>query len=170
MHKVKVEFKPAKPEKIKELETEDKEEDILLDKAMNLIDETEKDVKSYELSIKKDILVYGSPYIKAISNYEEARELFKKIGWIDEANRLIKTIKFYKDKKEKDDKLRTIEQKKLEKPEIKLEAVKTETEKEFLKRQERLAEFEEKQKEADEIAAKIFNMIQNAFVLRDIHQ
>ncbi|MCK4779686.1 MAG: hypothetical protein KAT57_05845, partial [Candidatus Lokiarchaeota archaeon] len=43
----KKEIKPAKPEKIKELETEDKEEDILLDKAMNLIDETEKDVKSY---------------------------------------------------------------------------------------------------------------------------
>jgi len=158
----KKEIKPAKPEKIKELETEDKEEDILLDKAMNLIDEAEKDVRSYELSIKKDILVYESPYIKAISNYEEARELFKKIGWNDEANRLIKTIKFYKDKKEKDDKLRTIEQKKLEKPEIKLEAVKTETEKEFLKRQERLAEFEEKQKEADEIAVKIFSMIQNA--------
>ncbi|TKJ23660.1 MAG: hypothetical protein CEE43_03080 [Promethearchaeota archaeon Loki_b32] len=158
----KKEIKPAKPEKIKELETEDKEEDIFLDKAMNLIDEAEKDVRSYELSIKKDILVYESPYIKAISNYEEARELFKKIGWNDEANRLIKTIKFYKDKKEKDDKLRIIEQKKLEKPEIKLEAVKTETEKEFLKRQERLAEFEEKQKEADEIAVKIFSMIQNA--------
>ena len=158
----KKEIKPAKPEKIKELETEDKEEDILLEKAMNLIDEAEKDVKSYELSIKKDVLVYESPYIKAISNYEEARELFKKIGWIDEANKLIKTIKFYKDKKEKDDKLRIIEQKKLEKPEIKLEAVKTETEKEFLERQERLAEFEEKQKEADEIAAKIFSMIQNA--------
>ncbi len=158
----KKEIKPAKPEKIKELKTEDKEEDILLDKAMNLIDEAEKDVRSYELSIKKDILVYESPYIKAISNYEEARELFKKIGWNDEANRLIKTIKFYKDKKEKDDKLRIIEQKKLEKPEIKLEAVKTETEKEFLKRQERLAEFEEKQKEADEIAVKIFSMIQNA--------
>ncbi|NVM35114.1 MAG: hypothetical protein HWN81_05930 [Candidatus Lokiarchaeota archaeon] len=158
----KKEIKPAKPENIKELETEDKEEDILLDKAMNLIDEAEKAVKSYELSIKKDILVYKSPYDKAVSNYEVARDLFKKIGWNEEANRLIKTIKFYKDKKEKDDKLRVIEQKKLEKPEIELEPIKLTTEKEFLERQKRLTEFEEKQKQADETAAEIFNMIQDA--------
>ena len=51
----------------------------------------------------------------AISNYKEARKIFKEIGWNDEANRLIKTINFYKDKKEKDEKLRIIEQEKLEK-------------------------------------------------------
>jgi len=163
MHKVgKREIKPVKPEKIKELEAEDKEEDILLDKAMNLIDEAEIAVKKYELSIKKDVLIYESPYDKAVSHYEEARDLFKKIGWNDEANRLIKTIKFYKDKKEKDDKLRAIEQKKLEEPKIELGPVKIATEKEFLERQKRLTEFEEKQKQADETTAKIFNMIQDA--------
>ena len=163
MHKVgRREIKPAKPEKIKELEAEDKEEDILLEKAMNLIDEAEKTVKSYELSIRKDILIYKNPYDKVVSNYEEARELFKKIGWNDESNRLINTIKFYKDKKEKDDKLRAIEQKKLEKSEIGLESVKINTEKEFLERQKRLSEFEEKQKQADETTAEIFDMIQEA--------
>jgi len=94
----KKEVKPFKPEKIMELEAE-KEEEMLVDKAMNLIGEIEKEVKSYELSIKKDILVYSSPYEKAMSNYEKARELFQKVGWNDEANRLINTIKFYKDKK-----------------------------------------------------------------------
>ena len=163
MYKIgKKEVKPFKPEKIKEIEAEDKEEDILLDKAMNLIDEAEKAVKSYELSIKKDVLVYQSPYDKAISNYEEARELFQKIGWNDEANRLINTIKFYKEKKEKDDNLRAIEQKKLEKPKIELVAEKIEFEMDFIERQKRLLEFQEKQKDADETAAAIFNMIQNA--------
>jgi len=163
MHKVgKKEVKPFKPEELKEIEAEDKEESILLDKAMKLIDEAEKAVKSYELSIKKDVLVYQSPYDKAISSYEEARELFQKIGWNDEANRLINTIKFYKDKKEKDDKLRVIEQKKLEKPKIELEVEKIEFEKDFIERQKRLQEFEEKQKDADETAIAIFNMIQNA--------
>ncbi|MFX0034540.1 MAG: hypothetical protein ACFE9I_02730 [Candidatus Hermodarchaeota archaeon] len=157
----KKEVKPFKPERIKELEAE-KEEDILLDKAMSLIDETEKEVKSYELSIRKDILMYVSPYEKAIFNYEEARKLFQKIGWIDEANRLIKTIKFYKDKKEKDDKLREIEQKKLEKPEVELEAVKIELDKDFLESQKRLREFEKKEKEADEKAVKVLSLIQNA--------
>ncbi|MFX1552411.1 MAG: hypothetical protein ACFFBV_00650 [Promethearchaeota archaeon] len=158
----KKEGKSVKPEKIKEIEAEEKEEDIILDEAMNLIDEAEKAVKSYELSIQKDVLVYQSPYNKAIYNYEEARELFKKIGWNDEANRLINTIKFYKDKKEKDDKLREIEQKKLEKPEIELEVEQIELEKDFIERQKRLQEFEEKQKDADEAATAIFSMIQNA--------
>jgi len=163
LHKVGVkEVKPVKPEKIKEIEAEDKEEDILLDKAMNLIDEAEKAVKSYEFSIKKDVLVYQSPYDNAISNYEEARKLFQKIGWNDEANRLINTIKFYKEKKEKDDNLRAIEQKKLEKPKIELKAVKIEAEPNFIERQKRLKEFQEKQKDADETAAAIFKMIQNA--------
>ncbi|MFX1370821.1 MAG: hypothetical protein ACFFCE_03100, partial [Promethearchaeota archaeon] len=158
----KSEIKPAKPDKIKELETEFKEEDIILDKAMNLIDDTEKAVKKYELSIKKDILVYESPYNKAISNYEEARELFTKIGWRDEANRLNKTINFYKDKKEKDEKLRKIEQEKLEQPKIDLELFKADTKKEFLERQKRLSEFEEKRNKADETAERIFKMIQDA--------
>ncbi|MFX0144251.1 MAG: hypothetical protein ACFE9C_09250, partial [Candidatus Hodarchaeota archaeon] len=152
----------AKKEKIMELEGEEKEEDILLDKAMNLIDDAEKAVKSYELSIRKDILVYESPYDNAISNYEQAREIFQKIGWKEEAGRLINTINFYKDKREKDERLREIEQKKLEEPEIGLKAAEVLPEKDFLERQKRILEIEQKEKESDESASKIFNMIQNA--------
>jgi hypothetical protein len=163
MHKVgKKETIPAKLEKLRDLETEEKEEDILLEKAMNLIDKAEKAVKSYELSIRKDILVYESPYDNAISNYENAREIFQKIGWSEEASRLINTIKFYKEKKQKDNKLREIEQKKLEKPKIELIAADFRPDKNFLERQKELLEIEQKEKEGDEIAARIFDMIQNA--------
>ncbi|MFX1388984.1 MAG: hypothetical protein ACFE9Z_02845 [Promethearchaeota archaeon] len=163
LHKVgKKEVTPAQPEKIKELEGEEKEEDLLLDKAMKLIDEAEKAVKSYELSIRKDILVYESPYENAISNYEEAKKIFNEIGWNDEANRLINTIKFYKDKQEKDDKLRVIEQKKLEKEAIKPEVTKIIHDRDFIERQKRLLEIQQKEKDADEKAANIFDMIQNA--------
>ncbi|MFW9827075.1 MAG: hypothetical protein ACFFEY_05575, partial [Candidatus Thorarchaeota archaeon] len=155
-------FKPVKPEKIRELKEGDNEQDLLLSEAMSLIDKAEKTVKDYELNIRKDILVYESPYDKVISNYEEAREIFKKIGWNDEANRLVNTIKFYKDKKEKDDKLRVIEQKKLDEPKIELESIEIGPDKEFLERQKRLVEIQQKEKESDEITAKIFNMIQNA--------
>ncbi|MFX1566762.1 MAG: hypothetical protein ACFFCV_00185 [Promethearchaeota archaeon] len=155
------EVKPFKPEKLEELKAE-KEEDILVDKAMNLIDEAEKDVKSYELSMKKDILAYSSPYEQAISNYEEARELFKKVGWNDEANRLINTINFYKDKKEKDEKLREIEEEKLKKPEFEMIATQYDVDKDFQERQKRLLEIQQKKKESDDIAAGIFNMIQDA--------
>jgi hypothetical protein len=153
---------PVKPEKVKELGAGEKEEDILLEKAMNLIDKAEKAVKSYELSIRKDILVYVSPYDRAITNYENAREIFKKIGWNDEANRLVNTIKFYKEKKEKDEKLRIIEQKKFEKPEIELISAEIEPDKKFFERQKRLVEIVQKEKELDEAAAGIFNMIQSA--------
>ncbi|MFW9998632.1 MAG: hypothetical protein ACFE88_00815 [Candidatus Hermodarchaeota archaeon] len=162
LHKLsKREIKPVKPEKIDELEKE-KEEDILLDKAMNLIDEAEKEVKHYELSIRKDILIYDSPYEKALSNYKQAIEIFQEIGWNEEANRLINTIKFYMDKKEKDDNLRIIEKKKLEESEIELLAADLDIDKDFLERQKRILEIQQKKKESDEIAEGIFDMIQEA--------
>ena len=153
---------PFRFESIINMKAKDKEEDIQLDKAMNLIDETEKAVKKYELSIKKDILVYESPYNKAISNYEQARELFQKIGWNDEAGRLINTIKFYKEKKEKDEKLREIEKKKLEEPEAELMAAKTGTEKELFAKEKKILEFEKKKKDKEKQAEKIFIEIHKA--------
>ncbi|KKN45274.1 hypothetical protein LCGC14_0684810, partial [marine sediment metagenome] len=136
MHKVKKVFKP---EKLKEIGPEHKEENMLIDNAMSLINEAEKNVKSYELGLKtdilkRDILSYESPYEKAIANYEKAQELFRKIDWKNEAHRLNESINFYKEKKEKDDTLRDKEQKK----------------------------FEQKKKEVDETASEIFNLIQDA--------
>ncbi len=162
MHKIKEDFKPVKPDKIRELEKGVKEEDILLDTAMNLIDEAEKLVKNYELSIKSDVLLYNSPYDKAISNYQEAKKTFQKIGWNDEASRLINTIKFYKEKKEKDEKLRQIEKKKLEKPVMELEYAKDGTEKDLLAREKKILEIEKFKRDKDKAAEVIFNDIHKA--------
>ncbi|MBY8989300.1 MAG: hypothetical protein KGD58_00970 [Candidatus Lokiarchaeota archaeon] len=162
MHRVKDEFKPAKSDKIKEIDTSAKEEDILLDKAMNLIDQAEKLVKNYEISIKTDVLLYESPYEKAISYYNEAKKLLQKIGWNDEAGRLINTIKFYTDKKEKDEKLREIERKKLEEPEQELLAAKTHTEKDLFEKEKKILEIEKKKKDRANIAETIFNEIHDA--------
>jgi len=159
MHKFKEGYKP---EKKKEIKPEYTEEDALLDKAMSLIDEAEKTVKRYELSLKKDILLLGSPYNIAIANYENAKKIFEKIDWKDEARRLIKTIKFYEEKKERDDKLRELEKKKLEEPQIQEMAVKTISDKELLERQKKIMEFEQRKKDVGENAAKIFDFIQSA--------
>ncbi len=83
-------------------------------KAMKLIDEAENAAKSYEASLKKDILSVESPFDAIISNYREARRLFLDINWNEEASRLITTIKFYKDKKQRDERLRELELKKIE--------------------------------------------------------
>ncbi|MFX1312680.1 MAG: hypothetical protein ACFFHD_08725, partial [Promethearchaeota archaeon] len=163
MQKVgKKEVKPFKPEKVKEIEAGYKEEDKLLEKAMELIDDAEKLVKNYELSIKKDILLHENPYNKAIANYEEAQKLFKKIDWNDEANRLINTIKFYREKKDKDDRLREIERKKLEEPQIELITAKVDTEKKLLEREEKILEFEKRKKKKAKLAEDIFNKIHRA--------
>ena len=159
MHRVREELKP---EKVNETVGEIKEEDILLDNAMNLIDEAERSVKNYELSIKTDVLLYESPYEKAIENYQEAKKLFQKIGWNEEASRLVNTIKFYKKKNEKDENLRQLEKKKLEELTIEKVLVKDDTKKGNFAREKRILEFEKQKKEKSEAAEKIFNEIQKA--------
>ncbi|NHJ22456.1 MAG: hypothetical protein EAX91_16035, partial [Candidatus Lokiarchaeota archaeon] len=105
--------KEPKVPKLEEISRERSESDEISAKAMDLIDEAEKSVRSYELSIKKDILTYKSPYGQAISNYEKAYKLFQTIGWNEEAQKLMETIKFYRDKKVHDDNLRVLEEQKV---------------------------------------------------------
>jgi len=152
-----------KAQKMRELEEKKKEEDQMLNIAMTLIDDAEKFVKKYEIALKTDILNQISPYESAISAYKEARKIFQKIGWTDEANRLIETIKFYKDKKAKDDKLRALELKKLEETEIKpviMEEVKPSREE--LKREKQALKFKEERLEQDKIRDDAFKMIDDA--------
>jgi hypothetical protein len=111
--KTKKEPKILKLEELEEISRERSESDEISAKAMDLIDEAEKSVRSYELSIKKDILTYKSPYANAISNYEKAYKLFQTIGWNEDAQKLQETIKFYRDKKVHDDNLRVLEQQKV---------------------------------------------------------
>ncbi|MHA2179887.1 MAG: hypothetical protein ACXAAH_00535, partial [Promethearchaeota archaeon] len=162
MHKAKEDFKPASLDKVREIEEGINEDDILIDAAMSLIDEAERLVKNYKISIQTDVLFYESPYDKAISNYQEAQKKFKKIGWNDEASRLINTIKFYKEKKEKDEKLRQLEKKKLEGPAIELGIAKDSTEKDLFAREKRILEIEKIKKDKSEAAESIFKDIHKA--------
>ena len=100
--------------KFQELEGKKSVKDIKLDEAMNLINEAENAVRSYELTIKKDVLLLKSPYDDAILKYEQAKKIFKNIEWIDESNRLIGTINFYKEKKLRDDNIRELAMQKIE--------------------------------------------------------
>ncbi|MFX1477845.1 MAG: hypothetical protein ACFFCI_06910, partial [Promethearchaeota archaeon] len=163
MHKMgKKETKALQIQKFQEMEDEIKEEDRLLDKAMALIDEAENLVKDYKFSIKDDVLLYESPYDKVIAKYKEAQENFKKIGWNDEANRLINTIKFYREEKERYDKLREIEQKKLEEAQIEAIPASKDIEKDLLMREKRILEFEKQKRENMAIAEEIFKKIKKA--------
>ena len=152
-----------KRQKMQEIEKKRKEEENLLNVAMTLIDDAEKFVKKYELALKQDILNQISPYDSAISAYKEARKIFQNIGWGDEATRLIETIKFYKDKKVKDEKLRILELKKRQEPEIKpviVEEVKPR--REDLEKEKQALEMQQEQREQDKITDEAFKMISDA--------
>ena len=111
------EDKPLRLQELEALSSKSSETEEISKQAMDLIDEAEKAVRSYELSLKKDILTYKSPYEQVILNYERASKLFQKIGWKEDAYKLMETVNFYRDKKVKDDNLRALEQQKIAKQE-----------------------------------------------------
>ncbi|NVM46511.1 MAG: hypothetical protein HWN79_16510 [Candidatus Lokiarchaeota archaeon] len=148
--------KTLRLQELDELSSQDRETEELTKKAMDLIGEAEKVVRSYELSLKKDILTYKSPYDQVILNYENARKLFQKIGWKEEAHKLGGTINFYKDKKMNDDKLRALEQQKLE---VSKQKVPIAAKKEVFAHEQRIIDFEKikeaKSKESEEVLSSI---------------
>jgi hypothetical protein len=134
------------------------ESELLFNKAMELITEAESAVRSYELSIKKEILQIESPYDGAISKYLKAQKLFKEIGWGAEANRLETTINFYKDKKGKDENLRELEKQKRISRKKEVEKKPKEMELEELK----VLEIEKLKAKKEKAAELIFKIIQDA--------
>lgn len=160
--KITKEVKKLKLQEIQAIESKDRENDGLLNEAMDLINKVENEVRSYELSLKKDLLHYKSPYEKAISNYEKARKLFQKIGWKEEAHRLISTITFYKEKKVKDDNLRLLEQQKLE---VSKEKLKYKPKEEVFVQEKKIIEFEKIKEDKTKESEEIFNTINRAELL-----
>jgi hypothetical protein len=157
--KITKEVKKLKLQEIQAIESKDREADGLLNEAMNLINEAENEVRSYELSLKKDLLYNKSPYKKAILNYEKARKLFQKIGWKEEAHRLITTITFYKEKEIKDENLRLLEQQKLETSKEKL---KYKPKEEVFAHENKIIEFEKIKEATTKESEEIFNIINRA--------
>ena len=147
---------------LKEEEEKEDQTDIIFNKAMDLINKTENEVKSYELSMKKDILTITSPYENAIKNYENARKLLFQIGWNDEALKLNDTISLYKQKKARDDKLRSIEIEKSKKEKIKIDVAGGSTEAPFFAEEKKRIELEKLKKQKSKEADFVFELINRA--------
>ena len=148
--------------RLKTKEEEQDENDLIFNQAMDIINKTENEVKSYELSLKKEILTISSPYPMAIENYEKARKLLMQIGWKEEALKLNDTISLYKQKKMRDDNLRNIEMEKLKKDAIKSQiSKKVETNKVFAEEEKRI-ELEKLKQEKSKEADFVFELINRA--------
>ncbi|MHA1284033.1 MAG: hypothetical protein ACTSQP_16165, partial [Promethearchaeota archaeon] len=159
--------KVSRPTTLKEIkiaakQAADKKEEELVDKAFKLMDEAEKLVKNYELKLKKEILLYDSPYEKAIELYQEAKELLKEAGWTSEAAKINHSIKLYKEKKIKDDKVRELERQKLKEKEERERIKKAEIEESSTLREQRIQELEAEKKKKEAIAESIFEIINEA--------
>jgi uncharacterized protein YozE (UPF0346 family) len=147
---------------LKMKEEEQSQTDIIFNQAMDLINKTENEVKSYELSLKKDILTISSPYEKAIKNYENARKLLLQIGWKDEALKLNDTISLYKQKKARDDNLREIETEKLKKEPVTVQKLRETVKKEIFGEEEKRIEFQKLKQEKAKEADFVFKLINRA--------
>jgi len=151
-------------EKIRKIEAKKREKEELLEGGFSLIDRAEKLVKEYELRLKleKDILLYESPYEEAIKLYRQARQIFQENHWDNEANHLINTINFYKDKQEKDDKLRVIEKSKAEREEIKVGTVRPRVDRAQIERKKKALALEEQKRQQEELSNEAFRIIDEA--------
>jgi len=121
LHKIKeidtiraVIFSLNKEEETLDFEAKKKEKVEESEEIFNMISNAERIAKEYEQEIKMgSILHLDCPYEKIIEIYKEVKKRFENIGWKEESSKLIDSIKYYKEKLEKDKKLREIEEKKL---------------------------------------------------------
>ena len=73
----------------------------------------ETGLRADPLRIRSSTLHLDCPYERIIEIYKEVKKRFESIGWKEESSKLIDSIRYYKEKLEKDNKLREIEEKKL---------------------------------------------------------
>jgi len=103
-------------EMILNLEEKEKERLKESEEIFNMISSAERMAKEYEKEIKKDrILHLDCPYEKIIEIYKNAQKEFRNIGWKEVSSKLFDSIEYYNDKLEKDNRLREIEERKLNK-------------------------------------------------------
>ncbi|MBD3212645.1 MAG: hypothetical protein GF311_08550 [Candidatus Lokiarchaeota archaeon] len=113
MHKISPE--KIKEEQIQEIEGELKSE--LEDKRLEnyidtKVDQAEKMAREYEVDLMKGNFAQECPYREIIEIYRNLRDKLQEHGWYEESALYAKQIQFYKDKLEKDKKLRRIESRK----------------------------------------------------------
>jgi len=97
-----LDFEEKKKEKLKESE-----------EIFNMISNAERMAKEYEKEIKRGrILHLDCPYEEIREIYNEVKKKFERIGWKEESSKMNDSIRYYKDKLEKDKRLREIEERK----------------------------------------------------------
>jgi hypothetical protein len=90
-----------------------KEKSKTAEEIFKMINEAEKIAQDYEVNIKDGILNFVCPYDKVIEIYRKAKSSFENLGWFEEGNKLTNSINFYKQKLEKDERIRVLQKEKI---------------------------------------------------------
>lgn len=164
MHRTRiVKKKPIIDKSLESLKLIEEKKEENLNKAMSIINEAEKQGKSYELKLKSRLSDFESPYNKVIELYKEAKKILIETGWKIEANHIDNTIEFYENKKKKDDKIRELEKtKQKEKPAIEVFSIRKSYEKREEEKDHLFTEIENKKKKEQKIFEEVFEILNKA--------
>jgi len=105
----------AKTEKVKELEHKKLMDERFENQIAVLVDVADDMSRDYELEIKKGHFEVMCPYPEIIRIYENVKEMLAERGWHEQTHIYSQQIKHYRDKLEKDEKLRELEAQKAQK-------------------------------------------------------
>jgi hypothetical protein len=129
----------------------------------------ERIAQEYELKVKDGIFDYEAPYEEILGIYRTARKSLEEIGWVEESLKLINTIQFYKEKYEKDNRVRALEKEKIRRQEEELtiqkkilEQTKREQEKFLKQREKSIVEKKAKKSEFETAKDKAFRLMDRA--------
>ncbi len=141
----------AKIEKIQDFEAKKIEKESFEKLITDLVDEADHKVRNYENAIKKGKYEMECPYEEVIQIYEKIKDLVREKGWKDRIRIYLKQINIFKEKLEKDKKLREIEAQKAEKEITYKEMLRVKKEEKITLDANKLKEIEElRQKELEE--------------------
>jgi len=98
-----------------EYERKKKEEEDFQNQINNIMNEADRMAREYDIEFRKRGVEVPCPYQDIIKKYRTLKDMLKEKGWETQVDIINKQIKFYKEKLEKDEKLREIEAQKIQK-------------------------------------------------------
>ena len=146
----------AKPTAISEREKKKIEDEAFQNEITEMVDNSERIAREYELAIKHGNFNLECQYPKVIEIYSEIHKKLISKGWTNQLNIYMRQIEIYQEKLEKDSKLRDLEARKKEKDKEYQESLKIKKEEPVFK--EKLKSIDEKGREVEIFQKEIAEM------------
>lgn len=104
-----------KEKDMSEYERKKKEEEDFQNQINNVMNEADRMAREYDIEFRKRGIEVPCPYQDIIKKYRNLKDMLKERGWEGHIDIINKQLKFFKEKLEKDKKLRDVEAQKIQK-------------------------------------------------------